>query len=49
MMVVALGAILAHVIEALSCIRVAKSKYKMENATVALWAVNVLFVGIFGK
>ena len=38
-----------HVFESLGCIHITRNKYKMKPMTVALWAVNVFLVGIFGK
>merc|ERR1712107_800911 len=48
MIVIAVGAGLAHVGEALYCLHLTKNKHKMKKNIILLWTLNVFFVGIFG-
>ena len=38
-----------HLFECLVAVHVTRTRYQMPPATVAMWAVNVLIVGIFGQ
>ena len=49
MMVIAVGALIAHIVEAATCVYFCKVKFKMQPRTIILWGLNVLIVGIFGK
>ena len=49
MIAVAVGAFLAHVCEAVTCVYFCKTRFKMQPGTTILWGVNVLIVGIFGE
>ena len=49
MMVIAVGALIAHIVEAATCVYYCKVKFKMQPGTIILWGLNVLIVGIFGK
>ena len=49
MTVVATGAVLAHIVEALYCFHLTRTKFKMKPTTILLWTLNVFFMGIFGK
>ena len=48
MAVLAVAAGSLHLFECLVAIHVTRTQYQMTPATVAMWAVNVLIVGIFG-
>ena len=49
MAVLAAAAGSLHLFECLVAIHVTRTRYQMTPATVAMWAVNVLIVGIFGQ
>ena len=49
MMVIAVGALIAHIVEAATCVYYCKVKFRMKPGTIILWGLNVLIVGIFGK
>ena len=49
MAVLAVAAGSLHLFECLVAIHVTRTQYQMTPATVAMWAVNVLIVGIFGQ
>ena len=49
MAVLAVAAGSLHLFECLVTIHVTRTQYQMTPATVAMWAVNVLIVGIFGQ
>ena len=49
MIVIAVGAFIAHICEAVTCVYFCKTRFKMQPVTIILWGVNVLIVGIFGK
>lgn len=49
MIVIAVGAFIAHICEAVTCVYFCKTRFKMQPLTILLWGVNVLIVGIFGK
>ena len=49
MIVIAVGAFIAHICEAATCVYFCKVRFKMQPATILLWGINVLIVGIFGE
>ncbi len=49
MIVIAVGAFVAHICEAALCVYFCKTRFKMEPVTILLWGINVLVVGIFGE
>ena len=49
MIVIAVGAFIAHICEAATCVYFCKVRFKMQPLTILLWGINVLIVGIFGE